>query len=119
MRKCQICDSNLDYDNYCLGENAHTTIRQLKAKIHILEERNNELQQQLYRHSKEAFTGNIEACDKLGLDVMKIQPVLMAVQNGDISTGKARELIRCWILGTYSNDLLPKGVSNDPITEVS
>ncbi len=61
-----------------------------------------------YNEARQAFKGNIEAVNKLGLDAMQIQPILMAVQAGDISTGKARELIRCWILGTFAVEMLPR-----------
>ena len=53
--------------------------------------------------SRETFAGNIDAVDKLGLDAFDFQPVLCAVQMGEISTGRARELLRCWVLGTAIN----------------
>lgn len=59
------------------------------------------------RESGEAFAGNIEAVNKLGLDTMTVQPLLMAVQSWDITTGRARELLRCWILGTFKPEQLP------------
>ena len=57
--------------------------------------------------AREAFTGNIEAVDKLGLDAMQFNAVFTALHEGEISTGRARELLRCWVLGTYSHDMLP------------
>jgi len=71
------------------------------------EQRIKRLQAALIRESREAFAGNIEAIDKLGLDSMQAQPILLAVQNWDISTGRARELLRCWVLGTFKVDMLP------------
>lgn len=60
------------------------------------------------RTSLEAFAGNIEAVNALDLDTMDVQPILQAVQYGEISTGRARELLRCWVLGTFTVDMLPK-----------
>ena len=64
-------------------------------------------QQALVRESLECFKGNIDAINKLGLDHMAVQPILMAVQSWDISSGRARELIRAWVLGTYRDEMLP------------
>lgn len=55
----------------------------------------------------ESFKGNIEAISKLDIDPMGCQPILNAVQDGDISTGRARELLRCWVLDTFTHDMLP------------
>ena len=63
---------------------------------------------ELVEAHREAFVGNIEALSKLDLDAMNAQPLLMAVQNWDISTGRARELLRCWVLGTFKPDMLPE-----------
>lgn len=71
-----------------------------------------QLQKRSARRLLESFTGNIEAVNKLGLDTLQFQPVLMAVQMGDISTGRARELLRCWVLGTYNHDMLPPAIGD-------
>ena len=63
---------------------------------------------ELVEAHREAFVGNIQAVSKLGLDAMDAQPLLLAVQNWDISTGRARELLRCWVLGTFKHDMLPE-----------
>ncbi|RVT91395.1 hypothetical protein EOD42_22330 [Rhodovarius crocodyli] len=59
------------------------------------------------REASEAFKGNVAAVSLAGLNTMDVQPLLMAVQSWDISTGRARELLRCWILGTFSPEMLP------------
>lgn len=38
---------------------------------------------------------------------MDFQPVLMAVQSWDITTSKARELLECWEIGTFTDSMLP------------
>ncbi len=63
---------------------------------------------ELVEAHREAFVGNIQAVSKLGLDAMDAQPLLLAVQNWGISTGRARELLRCWVLGTFKPDMLPE-----------
>lgn len=31
--KCEICGSNLDFEEFCKGDNAHAVIRDLRAKL--------------------------------------------------------------------------------------
>lgn len=71
-----------------------------------------------YDAERKAAKANIDATALAGLDAMEIQPVLMAVQEWAISTGKARDLLRCWIVGTFTPDMLPQqmrdlGLSDD------
>lgn len=85
------------------------TADQLRAAIAAERERVRlEHTRELVEAHREAFVGNIEALSKLDLDAMNAQPLLMAVQNWDISTGRARELLRCWVLGTFKPDMLPE-----------
>ena len=39
--------------------------------------------------------------------VMAANPILLAVQNWDITTGRARELLECWLRGEFRPDMLP------------
>lgn len=77
------------------------------ARIAELEDKYRKLSVAYRKESAEAFCGNIDALSKLDLDAMDAQPILLAVQNWDISTGRARELLRCWVLGTLKLDMLP------------
>lgn len=79
----------------------------IAAELAYRDKRIDELLQALFNSKNEAFKGNIEAVNKLGLDVMDLQPILTAVQDWSISTGKAREMIRCFILGTFEVSHLP------------
>lgn len=83
------------------------TIDALKAEVARLNAERETLLRTAIDRDAEAFKGNIEAIDKLGIDPMGCQPILAAVQDGDISTGRARELMRCWVLGTFRLDMLP------------
>jgi hypothetical protein len=49
---------------------------------------------------REAFVGNVRAVEAMNVDVARLQPTLEALQAGQITVGRARELVRCWLLGT-------------------
>jgi len=77
---------------------------------------------QLMHESTEAFKANIRAVTLLGLDTLDAQPILSAVQEWTISTGRARELLRAWILGTFDPMHLPPpidlGIGEEDLAQV-
>ena len=88
-------------------EEAAATLRALLAEREALTERVQTAERAAMRACQEGFIGNVEAVRKLGLDAMEAQPIIAAVQHGEISAGRARELLRCWVLGTFAPDMLP------------
>ncbi len=82
-------------------ERCATEVEDLRSKCRTLTDH-------AVRVDLETFRGNIEVLSKIDLDAMDAQPLLLAVQNWDISTGRARELLRCWVLGTLKPDMLPE-----------
>ncbi len=92
-------------------------ITRLRGDVERLTKERDEARDFALRKSKEAFEGNAGAVNKLGLNAMDVHPILMAVQTWNISTGRARELIRCWVLGTFAEDMLPTGGEDLGIAE--
>ena len=90
-----------------IDQAAHA-LKELRAELEAAREKQRMLTDHAVRVDTEAFKGNIDALSKLDLDAMDAQPLLLAVQNWDISTGRARELLRCWVLGTFKPDMLPE-----------
>lgn len=93
-------------------------VRALLAERNAAQTKAKDFARLAYDAERKAVKANIDATALAGLDAMEIQPVLMAVQEWAISTGKARDLLRCWIVGTFTPDMLPQqmrdlGLSDD------
>mgnify|MGYP001589202956 CR=1 FL=1 len=54
------------------------------------------------------------AADEHGVDVMELQPMLNMLQDGTISSGKARDVIRAWLGGLPVVEQLPPENEPDP-----
>ena len=94
-------------DDEMIDQAAHA-LKELRDELEAAREKQRMITDHAVRVDTEAFKGNIAALSKLDLDAMDVQPLLLAVQNWDISTGRARELLRCWVLGTFNPDMLPE-----------